>query len=196
MVPFNHPMLFSLAELEASLSFQLEKTVYNPDLEPIPEDSPTGRKNNQGFEGLIVNSEGTKLYVLLQSAANQDGGLGKDGENRNLRFLIYDITNDQPECEAEYVVQLLLVDPDDHESDTAGQSEIHYISDTQSLILALDKDASPGQDETESKYRHVDIFDTSKATNVKGSKYDCSTCRIASGSGKLSTSITPAQYCS
>lgn len=64
--------------------------IYNPDLEPTPGDNPTGRNNNQGFEGMTVNPEGTKLYVLLQSATNQDGGLEDEA---NTRFLIYDITS-------------------------------------------------------------------------------------------------------
>ena len=180
-----------------SVSFSADSPpIYDPNLEPIPADNPTGRNNNQGFEGLTVNPDGSKLYVLLQSAANQEGGLGDNGENRNSRFLTYDITKDQPEYEAEHVVQLPLVDPSDKDSDTAAQSEIHYISDTQFLVLSRDSDAGRGQDETKSKYRHVDVFDISKATNVKGNKYDCSDCQIATKDGNLLSGIKPATYCS
>ena len=66
--------------------------LYEPDLVPTPEDNPTGRNNNQGFEGMTTNPDGTKLYVLLQSATNQDGGL--DGDEANTRFLIYDISGE------------------------------------------------------------------------------------------------------
>ena len=142
-----------------------------------------------------MKPDGTKLYVLLQSATNQDGGL-QDGGNRNSRFLIYDITTDQPTYEAEYVVQLNHVDPTDPSSDVAGQSEIHYISDTQFLVLARDSNAGRGQDATESIYRHVDVFDISGATNVKGGGHDCFGCHIATKEGKLLPNIKPAEYCS
>lgn len=167
--------------------------IYNEDLVPNPEDNPTGRNNNQGFEGMTTNPEGTKLYVLIQSALNQEGGL-TDHNNGNARFLIYDITTSPPTYEAEYVVPLPHVDPSDPGSAIAGQSEIHYVSDTQFLVLARDSDAGRGQDETESLYRDVDVFDISDATDVKG-KYDCYTCDIADENGRLSPAITPAKYC-
>lgn len=65
----------------------------DPTLEPDPQDNPTGRNNNQGFEGMTTNPDGTKLYVLLQSAANQEGGL--DGDEANSRFFVYDISGQQ-----------------------------------------------------------------------------------------------------
>ncbi|WPG97818.1 Putative secreted protein ARB-04696-like protein [Acrodontium crateriforme] len=170
---------------------------YDPSLAPIPADNPTGRDNNQGFEGLTVNPQGTKLYTLLQSATNQDGGLQKNRYTGNSRLVVYDITTAQPTYEAEYVVQLAHTVPNDTTTKVARQSEIHYVSDTQFMILAHDNDAGAGQADTESIYRHVDIFDISNATNVKGATHDCSTCQIASSSkGVLNSDITPAQYCS
>ena len=178
-----------------SVSFSADSPpIYNEDLEPVPEENPTGRNNNQGFEGLTTNPDGTKLYVLLQSATNQDGGL-EDGGNTHTRFLVYDITTEQPSLEAEYVVPLNHVDPSDDESDAAAQSEIHYISDTQFLIMARDSDAGAGQDETESIYRHVDVFDISQATDVKGAA-DCYTCQVATKEGELFPNVTAAEYCS
>jgi hypothetical protein len=166
--------------------------IYDQDLEPKPEDNPTGRNNNQGFEGLTTNPDGTKLYVLLQSATNQDGG---QEDRSNTRFLIYDITTSPPTYEAEYVVTLPHVDPSDADSDTAAQSEVHYISDTQFLVLSRDSDAGAGQDETQSIYRHIDVFDISSATNVKGNGHDCYTCHVASRDGILRGDIDAAEYC-
>ena len=168
---------------------------YDPLLAPIPADNPTGRDNNQGFEGLTTNPAGTKLYVLLQSATNQDGGL-KNKNGRNSRFLIYDITTPQPTYLAEYVVAEAHVDPTDNGSKVARQSEIHYVSDTQFLILARDSGVGNGQTDTQSIYRHVDVFDITNATNVKGAAADCSTCQIADSKGNLNATITPATYCS
>jgi len=78
----------------------------------------------------------------------------------------------------------------------AAQSEVHYISETQFLVLARDSGAGHGQDSSTSLYRHIDVFDISKATNIAGSTYDCSTCAVASNStGVLNPAIVPATYC-
>lgn len=168
--------------------------IYAPNLEPEPHNNPTGRNNNQGFEGLTTNPAGTKLYTLLQSAINQDGGLTDSG-NRYSRFLIYDITTSEPTYEAEYVVPLPHVQAGNASSPVAAQSEIHYISDTQFLVLARDKDAGRGQDTTESLYRHADVFDISNATIVNGEAHDCYTCHVATEAGRLLSDIVPAEYC-
>ena len=172
---------------------------YDPDIEPIPANNPTGRDNNQGFEGLTTNPDGTKLYVMLQSATNQEGGL-KNRNSRYTRFLVYDITTKPASYEAEYVVPLNHVVPSNSSSNVARQSEIHYISDTQFLVLARDSGVGRGQDDTESIYRHVDIFDISNATDIAG-RADCSTCSVASTTGVLNAgtanfTVTPAEYCS
>lgn len=168
--------------------------IYAPALAPIPADNPTGRDDNQGFEGLTTNPEGTRLYALLQSATNQDGGL-KNKNSRNARFVIYDITTPQPTYLSEYVVALNHVDPSDSGSKVARQSEIHYVSPTQFLVLAHDTDVGRGQASTDSVYRHVDVFDISNATDIKGPAADCYTCAIASSKGVLDSNVTAAQYC-
>lgn len=167
---------------------------YDPSLVPNPEDNLTGRDNNQGLEGLTTNPAGTRLYTLMQSALNQEGGL-KNANSRNARMLVYDITTAQPTYLAEYVVPENHVTPNDTSSKVAHQSEIHYISDTQFLIMARDSNAGYGQASTTSIYRHVDIFDISNATNIKGPAADCFTCAIASSKGNLNSNVTAAQYC-
>ncbi|OQO07717.1 hypothetical protein B0A48_07414 [Cryoendolithus antarcticus] len=168
---------------------------YDPSLAPIPGDNPTGRDNNQGLEGLTIDPKGKKLYALLQSSTNQDGG-PTNRRTRNSRFLVYDLKHTPARYEAEYVVQLAQIQPNNTQSKIARQSEIHYISDTQFLVLARDSGAGRGQSDTTSLYRHVDVFDISNATNVKGPLADCYTCRIASAAGVLNSTITPATYCS
>ncbi|TKA65185.1 hypothetical protein B0A55_10750 [Friedmanniomyces simplex] len=169
--------------------------IYDPSLDPIPADNPTGRDNNQGLEGLTTNPAGTRLYTLMQSALNQEGGL-KNKNSRNSRFTIYDITTPQPTYLAEYIVSLNPVNASDSGSKIAHQSEIHYVSDTQFLVLARDSGEGRGQgNDTESIYRHVDIFDISKATDIKGAAADCYTCAIASTTGTLDSNVTAAEYC-
>ncbi|KAH9826747.1 outer membrane autotransporter [Teratosphaeria destructans] len=169
--------------------------IYDPALVPIPTDNPTGRDDNQGFEGLTTNPAGTRLYALMQSALNQEGGL-KNKNSRNARFVIYDITQPQPTIIGEYVVPESHVTPSDSTSKVAHQSEIHYISDTQFLILARDSNAGRGQSSTQSIYRDVDIFDISDATNVADvDHYNTYTGQIADASGDLFANVTPAAYC-
>ncbi|KIW49794.1 hypothetical protein PV05_11440 [Exophiala xenobiotica] len=166
---------------------------YDPDIETLPESNPTGRANNQGFEGLTSSPDGKTLYVLTQSALDQDGGL-KSANRYNTRLVQYDISNpSKPVVKAEYVVQLPRYS---NNNKVAAQSEVHYISETQFLVLARDSGAGHGQDSSTSLYRHIDVFDISKATNIAGSTYDCTTCSVASNSsGVLNPAIVPATYC-
>jgi hypothetical protein len=70
-----------------TLSFSADSApIFNPNELPIPANPTTGRANNQGFEGeipfltynshagLTASPDGKYLYVLLQSALDQDGG--------------------------------------------------------------------------------------------------------------------------
>jgi hypothetical protein len=162
--------------------------------------SPTGRDNNHGFEGLTVTGDGKTLYVLLQAAANQEGGLSKQTE-RYSRILKYDITvPSAPRYAREFVVPLpFFNDPTAKPSKNpavAAQSEIFHIQDDQFFILSRDSNAGHGAASNLSIYRHVDVFDIASATDIKGATYDCTTCSIASDDGVLKSGITPATYCS
>lgn len=157
-----------------------------------PADVESGRVNNHGLEGMGVSPDGKNLYVMLQEALHQDGGESKSTEFY-VRLLQYSINGLQATYTAEYVVKLPTY-PSGKKPNTAGQSEIHFISPTQFLVLARDSNAGRGQSSTTSLYRHADVFDISNATDIKGD-YDCATCAIAPG-GVLKAGIVPAQYCS
>ncbi|KAJ9664821.1 hypothetical protein H2201_005042 [Coniosporium apollinis] len=158
-----------------------------------PEDPESGRGNNQGFEGLTILHDGKKLYALLQSALNQEGGK-KRKTRRHARLIEYDISEAGTAVYAhEYVVRLPLYD----DKKAAGQSDILYVGNKQFLILARDSNAGHGSEnlESESLYRQVDIFDISEATDIKSDEYDHATGAIASQDGKLVSGIVPAEYC-
>lgn len=164
-----------------------------------PADGPSGRNNNHGFEGITISSDGQSLYFLLQAATNQEGGTTKQTE-RYTRFVQYSIADpSNPSYLNEWVVPLPLYnDPTAKASKnpkTAAQSEIFHISGNQFFVLARDSGAGHGQTVTTSVYRHVDVFDITDATVVNNPSYDCATCAIASQSGLLNSSITPATYC-
>ena len=178
-----------------SLSFSADSpTLYSGESDDVyPTDPTTGRENNHGFEGLTISPDGKNLYALMQGALDQDGGT-KKSTAMNARLVHYDISCNPANLVGEYVVQLPTY-PSGAKPNTAYQSEIHYISPTQFLVLARDSKAGQCQSSTESVYRHADVFDISKATNIKGSTYDCATCAVAPG-GKLATGVKPAAYCS
>ncbi|PSN67411.1 hypothetical protein BS50DRAFT_621420 [Corynespora cassiicola Philippines] len=164
--------------------------IYDPDVVVTPEDPETGRANNQGLEALTASPDGRFMYALLQSATMQEGG-AKSKTRRTTRLLRYRLDGKTPVYEAEFVVQLPLAP----NGKVAGQSEIHFVSDTQFLVLARDSGAGRGQDDSESKYRNVDVFDISNATNIKGGEYDAFDGAVASPNGELKSSIEPAKYC-
>ncbi|TAQ84585.1 hypothetical protein B7494_g7087 [Chlorociboria aeruginascens] len=176
-------------------------TFYGGETDDVnPADNPTGRDNNHGFEGLTISGDGRTLYVLLQAAANQEGGLNKQTE-RYARLVQYDITIPfAPLYTGEYVVPLPLYnDPTAKASknpQVAAQSEIFHIQDGQFFVLSRDSNAGHGQAVSTSVYRHIDVLDIGSATDIKGSAYDCTNCSIATSSGNLNSDITPATYCS
>jgi hypothetical protein len=157
--------------------------IYAPAKHPKPTNPTQGRQNNQGFEGLTVSPNGKNLYVLLQSAGRQEGG--KDSTTRrHARLLKYSIKPEQkkptPTYEAEWVVPLPTFTNAAGALRVAAQSEIHFISDTQFFILPRDSSVGQGFADPTSVYRHVDIFDISSATNIKGPAYDAFNASIAS----------------
>ncbi|TGJ82775.1 hypothetical protein E0Z10_g5988 [Xylaria hypoxylon] len=169
-----------------------------------PEDPDTGRDNNHGFEGLTVSTDGKSLYVLLQAATVQEGGLNKQTQ-RYTRFLNYDISDKlAPVYAGQWVVPLPLYnDPTAKPSKNpkaAAQSEILALENGQFFVLSRDSSAGNGQEVTESVYRQIDVFDVSGATDIKAvGGYDCadSTCAVAdTDTGTLKDGITAAKYCS
>ncbi|KAI1111481.1 esterase-like activity of phytase-domain-containing protein [Nemania sp. NC0429] len=177
-------------------------TTSDDDVTPAHPDS--GRENNHGFEGLTVSPDGKSLYVLLQAATVQEGGLEKQTQ-RHTRFLKYDIRNKRaPVYTGEWVVPLpLFNDPTSKPSKNpkaAAQSEVYALENGQFFVLSRDSSAGNGQEVTQSVYRQIDVVDISGATNIKAAgSYDCvdSTCTVADAdTGSLKSGVTAATYCS
>ncbi|KAG8726450.1 hypothetical protein FRC12_023396 [Ceratobasidium sp. 428] len=105
-----------------------------------------GRDANQGLEGLTVSSDGRTLYGLLQSAAIQDGG-GDKATNRYTRLFAWDVsTPGTNKLTGEWIVPL----PQSSKGKSYAQSEIHYLSSTQFLVLSRDGHGH-GDDDNEAK---------------------------------------------
>jgi len=129
--------------------------IFNSTEAPNPANPDTGRQNNQGFEGLTMSPDGKYLYVLLQSATEQDGGTNTS-TRENTRFLQWDIKGKK--WTGEWVVILPFYQDCSTKKCTqkvAAQSEVHYLTDTRFLVLARDSNRGYGQSNSTSVYRHV-----------------------------------------
>ncbi|KAF2754745.1 hypothetical protein EJ05DRAFT_520088 [Pseudovirgaria hyperparasitica] len=159
-----------------------------------PTDPQSGRANNQGFEGLTLSADGNTLSVLVQSALIQEGGTSKK-DGLQARFLQYDVSISPPAYLGENIVSLPQYTNNEGKKRVAAQSEILAISASQYLVLARDG-AGRGADYSESLYRHVDVFDISSASNIKGDTYDKTGGAIADKDGNLKKGLKAATYCS
>jgi hypothetical protein len=157
---------------------------------PDPPDPETGRQNNQGFEGLTLTPPGGKfLVVALQSATRQDGGTSP-ATRRYTRLLYYDIADlERPKLVREHVVPLPLFETADGPRRVAAQSELLALDETFFLLLCRDAANGYGTDSATSRYRSIDLLDTSRATNIAGSPYD-GTVPVAPN-GKLVDGVVP-----
>jgi hypothetical protein len=185
-----------------SVSFSADSAPeYDPSIKVTPSIPDSGRQNNQGFEGLTTSNDGKTLYALLQSAMTQEGGQASSDSGLNhARMLEYDVSVPTPVLKHEYVVELPtytgLSKKGKAKTKTAKQSEIHFLSETQFLVMSRDRGSGHGTANTESVYRHADIFDISTATDINNAKYNAAGAAIASSEGVLNSDVNAAQYCS
>lgn len=153
-----------------------------------------GRRVNQGFEGVAVSPDGTKLYALLQSATIQDSGSGNQGRS-NARLVVYDVSgNDTPTTtQHEYVIQLPRIDDNGgtpNVNRTGAQSSIIAINDHQLLILARDGNGRGASGSP--VFKSVLLADLAGATDIKG-LYDAEGNAVAPD-GNLLPSVTPISW--
>jgi hypothetical protein len=157
---------------------------------PEPRNPESGRQNNQGIEGLSLTPDGKFLVAALQSATRQDSGAGQE-TRRYTRMLYYDLSNsDLPRLVREYVVPLPVYEDAEGQKRVAAQSELLALDETRFLLLCRDNGNGYGRDSATSRYRKIELVDTSPATNIAGSNYD-GTVPVAPN-GKLAAGIVPA----
>jgi hypothetical protein len=126
----------------------------------------------------------------LQSATRQDGGTSP-ATRRYSRLLYYDVADrERPRLVREYVVPLPLFESADGERRVAAQSELLALDETFFLLLCRDSGNGYGTGGATSRYRSIDLLDTSRATNIAGSRYD-GTVPVAPN-GKLVDGVVPA----
>ena len=159
----------------------------------------SGRRSNQGMEGLSVSPDGTRLFALMQSAAVQDANpLANDQTSTATRLLVYDTTSSNAPSDpiAQYVIELPRLDATGFLSNgstvarTAAQSALLALSRTQLLILSRDGNGRGASGSP--VFKSVLLADITNATNIDG-RYDEAGASVASN-GVLRTEITPVAW--
>ncbi len=155
----------------------------------------TGRRPNQGLEGVTITPDGKRLVTLLQSATIQDSTSAAQTRT-NTRLMVYDITQSKTPTNpiADYVFQLPIYTTTGNgtaPNASAAQSEILALNGTQFLVLSRDGNGL-GVANLNPVFKSILLIDTAGATNIVGTPYEQSTTPI-SPNGTLTTSITPVQ---
>lgn len=164
-------------------------------------DTPTpssGRRNNQGMEGVSVTPDGKRLVMLGQSATIQDSTSSQQSRI-NTRLLIYDIASSKtPTAPIEhYVLTLPALDRQDTNGGnatvaldrTAAQSELLALNRNQFLVLSRDGNGLGNGDTRPAVFKSILLVDTTGATNLAGTPYETSYTPVSPG-GVLNSSIT------
>jgi hypothetical protein len=159
----------------------------------------TGRRNNQGIEGMALSPDGTRLFVALQSALIQDTAPG-DASGRVLtRVLVYDVSrNAQPKQPVGHFVLHLPAYADlgngAAPNRTAAQSEIRVLDNHTFLMLARDGNGLGADGGKPIVYKSVLLVDTDGASNLAGTVYETSTTSVLGSDGHLRSDIHAAAW--
>lgn len=142
----------------------------------------TGRRNNQGAEGMSLSPDGRTLFVMLQSALMQDSATGNAAGRINTRVLAYDVgkTATPARPVGHYVVQLPAYDnagDGGAPNRTAAQSEIVALDDHRFMMLSRDG-AGVGAGKGPVIYKSVLLVDVARATNLAGTGYESGTASV------------------
>jgi hypothetical protein len=157
-------------------------------------DAVTGRRFNQGLEGVAITPDSKKLVTLLQTGTYQD--TTKNQQDRtNTRLMIYDISKTRTPIKpvADYVLQLPIYNANGNGAPnrTAAQSELLALNDTQFLVLSRDGNGL-GTANLNPVYKSILLVDTTGATNIAGTTYETTYTPLSPG-GVLSATIKPMQ---
>ena len=134
----------------------------------------TGRRNNQGLEGMSVTPDGTRLFALLQSATVQDTNGSQQQTRNHARLFVYDIVGanrENPVVVGEYIVRLPQIDLNSDGSGldgTAAQSEIIALGPNSFLMLPRDGNGLGKGTTVPILFKSVQLVDFASATNILG----------------------------
>lgn len=143
----------------------------------------TGRRNNQGAEGMSLSPDGRTLFVALQSALIQDSATGNAAGRTNTRVLVYDVSRTPTPARpiAHHVVQLPAYADDGDggaPNRTAAQSEIRALDSHSVLMLARDGAGHGAEGKKPIVYKSILLVDVTGATNLAGTGYETGTASL------------------
>ncbi len=159
----------------------------------------SGRRNNQGVEGMGLSPDGSRLFVALQSATLQDSAQGNAAGRINTRVLIYDVTaSPTPQQPIGHYVMALPAYAHDGKGKldrTAAQSELRALDAHRFLLLARDGNGLGKDGNDPIVYKSVLLVDVSSASNLAGSIYETGTASVLAdaASTTLKAGIVPAR---
>jgi hypothetical protein len=160
----------------------------------------TGRRNNQGPEGVSLSPDGRTLFVALQSALMQDSAEGDAAGRTDIRVLVYDVSRIPTPAKpvGHYVVQLpaYTAEGDGGEPNrTAAQSEIRALDGHSVLMLSRDG-AGRGAGAGPIVYKSILLVDFAGATNLAGGKYEAGAVSVLQDPARttLRPDIVPAEW--
>lgn len=160
----------------------------------------SGRRNNQGFEGVALSPDGTRLFVLLQSAAVQDTS-SNNATRRHTRLLVYDVSgNVTPSAPlSEFVMTLPTyrqagdgLAPDA----TAAQSELVALDNERILVLSRDGNGLGNASPNPSMFKSILLVNLAVGTptDIAGSARDLATGKVTTSAGVLDPAVAPVQW--
>ncbi len=143
----------------------------------------TGRRNNQGPEGVALSPDGRTLFVALQSALMQDSAAGNAVGRTNIRVLVYDVSRTPAPAQpiAHYVMQLPAYNDAGNggaPNRTAAQSEIRALDDHRFLMLSRDSAGLGAAGNAPIVYKSILLVDVAGATNLAGTVYETGTASL------------------
>ncbi|WP_256644502.1 esterase-like activity of phytase family protein [Stenotrophomonas sp. 9(2022)] len=159
----------------------------------------SGRRNNQGLEGMGLSPDGSRLFVALQSATLQDSAKGNAAGRVNTRVLVYDVTTSPtPQQPMGHYVMALPAYAHDGKGKldrTAAQSELRALDANRFLLLARDGNGLGKGGDDPIIYKSVLLVDVAEASNLAGTAYETGTASVLAdpASTVLKEGITPAR---
>jgi hypothetical protein len=164
-----------------------------------------GRRINQGFEGVAISPDGTRLFVLLQSAAMQDSAAAQT--RLQTRLLVYDVSGGPTPSApvAEYALTLptyRTFGDGGTVNATAAQSEIIALDNLRLLVLSRDGNGLGNATYNSapnpigglpSVFKSVLLADLTlgSPTNFAGSSRDAEGGKITQSAGVLASGVVP-----
>jgi hypothetical protein len=156
----------------------------------------SGRQDNRGFEGLTLNTSGTKLYGVMQDPLVQEGERNDGRRSPWVRIIEFDVREGRSTAQYAYplesIATLNAIDPDTADDFSAtqqgrsiGLSAIQALSDQEFIVLERDNRGLGVEVTAKPLHKRLYRINLQGATNIAAISL--------AGSNTLPTGVTPVQ---